>query len=134
MPAEAVQTNILSRLEIPSINLSTDAIKLEKNGGNLRTPDNLVGSYSEFQNKVFLVGHVSGVFSNLDDLIIGDEIIYSDIKYAVTSIEVTEKTEINMDLLLLPEENPTIVLMTCADEMLSDGDATHRLIITAEAK
>ena len=51
-----------------------------------------------------------------------------------SDISVQEKSEIDMLKLLKKDENDSIVLMTCAGELYKDGDASHRLIVTAVAK
>ena len=42
-----------------------------------------------------------------------------------------EKDAIDMNELLAPEDKETLVIMTCAGTLLGDGDATHRILITA---
>jgi sortase (surface protein transpeptidase) len=37
-----------------------------------------------------------------------------------------------MKELLKAEDTDTLVLMTCAGELMSNNDATHRLIVTAK--
>lgn len=133
-PAEATNYKPDTEIEIPAIGLSSDVISLKMDGPRLQTPDDVVGSFSRSKNKTFLVGHASGIFSNLVDVKIGDEITYDLLTYIVKKVEIVEKSQINMDLLLLPEDVDTIVIMTCAGEELGGGDATHRLIITAEVE
>ncbi len=47
---------------------------------------------------------------------------------------VKEKSMISMSELLKADDKETIVIMTCAGESLENGDATHRLIVTAVAE
>ena len=74
------------------------------------------------------------MFQNLDEIKHGDAIYYNNKMYLVSDISVQEKSEIDMLKLLKKDENDSIVLMTCAGELYKDGDASHRLIVTAVAK
>lgn len=133
-PAQATEYEAATSIEIPSIGLVADVELMKMKNGKLATPDDAVGGYSGAANKTFLVGHVSNVFRDLQDVRVGDEIVYDLVRYNVSKVEVLKKSDINMDLLLLPEEKDTIVVMTCAGERISAGDATHRLIITASVE
>ena len=133
-PAKAVEMEAATDIKIPEIGLSADVTLLTMEHGMLKTPDKIVGSYSRAKNKTFLVGHSFGVFENLDKLNVGDEIYYDLVNYKITNIEILEKSDISMDALLAPADVDTIVLMTCAGEVFSDGDASHRLVITAVVK
>lgn len=134
MPAKATALDVATEIEIPVVGISSDVTMLRLQNYKLDTPDEIVGAYTRAKNKTFLVGHSTGVFAGLENLKIGDEIIYDLMKYIVKKVEILEKTEISMDKLLLPAEKDTIILMTCAGESLGDRDATHRLIITAEVQ
>ena len=130
-PAEAADAyTVDNSLAIPNIGLISDVTSLELSNGELLTPDTIVGSYSK-TNTTLLIGHSSGVFNNLDQVKIGDEISYSDKKYTVTKITYAAKEAIDMNKLLAPSDQESIVLMTCAGKMLENNDATHRLIIFA---
>lgn len=118
-------------LVIPSINLTSGVTKLHLKDHKLNTPDTIVGSYSPHANKTFLIGHSSTVFKNLDQVKVGDEISYNNIKYLISKMEVYEKSDINMNEVLKSEEKDTIIIMTCAGEPMGEKDATHRLIVTA---
>ena len=133
-PVKATEYEAATNMEISSIGLMADVSLIGIDDGKLATPDSVVGSYSRARNKTFLVGHASGVFQDLSKIEIDDVITYDLVEYIVTKVEILEKSEINMDLLLLPEEKDTIVVMTCAGEMLGGGDATHRLIVTASVE
>ena len=100
----------------------------------MKTPDTIVGSYSRHEHKIFLFGHASGIFKNLANLQIGDEIVYQSITYKINSMIIEEKSMINMAEVLEEEEKDTLVLMTCAGEDLGNGDSTHRLLVTATAE
>ena len=104
---------------------------LQLTNEGLKTPSSIVGSYSKFNNKTLLIGHSTTVFDSLDKVKIGDNVEYSDNNYKVKKIEYLEKAEINMNELLKEDKKDTIVIMTCAGELLENGDATERLIITA---
>ena len=130
-PAGALDYVISSDLKIPSIGLKTDVAALSIEDGNLNTPDTIVGSYSRFKNTTLLIGHSTTVFRHLDNLQIGDEIVYNNSSYYIVSRRIQEKTDISMAKLLKESYADTLVLMTCAGELLGNGDATHRLIVTA---
>ena len=133
MPAGATDYKISANIRIPSINLSSDVTELQRDGRKLHTPETIVGSYTEAENKILLIGHSVTVFENLDQLVIGDEIWYDGREYRIEDITVPKKEQINMNKVLKSEETDTLVLMTCAGEDLGAGDATHRLILTAKA-
>ena len=133
--AEAAQSyEISAELNIPSINLASDVTTLQLENRELKTPDSIVGSFSRAENKTLLIGHSSTVFQNLNRIAFGEEINYNDHIYTVQKIETLEKSEIDMSKLLARAKKDTLVIMTCADDDLGNGDATHRLIVTAEIK
>lgn len=131
-PAEAVANyQISANLSIPAIGLKSDVTELSLHDNNLDTPDTIVGSYSRADNKTLLIGHSTTVFEHLDDVHLGDIIEYNETSYTVISYKIQAKSDISMARLLKSADKDTIVLMTCAGELLDNGDATHRLIITA---
>ena len=130
-PAEATNYEISAKLAIPAIGLTSDVTALELEDHQLDTPDYIVGSFTRAKNKTLLIGHSTTVFSNLNEIKLGDEIFYDETNYKITNIEVLEKPDVDMDKILATEDVDTLVLMTCAGELLTNGDATHRLIITA---
>lgn len=132
-PAEATNYEISSKLMIPSINFYSDVTDLELINNMLDTPDSIVGSYSENKNKTLLIGHKNTVFQNLDGVMIGDVVNYGGVEYSIVKARLATKESIDMEELLEPTKLDTIVIMTCAGKDLGNGDATHRLIITAEA-
>ena len=118
-------------LEIPSIELISGVTKLKLKNRKLDTPDSVVGSYSQSLNKTFLIGHSTTVFKDLDQVKINDVIIYNNTEYKITEMGVFRKSDIDMKDILKAEKEDTLVLMTCAGEIINSTDATHRLIITA---
>ncbi|MBR2543216.1 sortase [Candidatus Saccharibacteria bacterium] len=130
LPTKSIYA-IDTQLKIPAINLVSDVTILESKNGKLDTPDLIVGSFSRAENKTLLVGHSTTIFENLDKLKINDTVIYKSKLYKVKKRELLEKNEISMRQVLKNESDDTIVLMTCAGEMLENMDATHRLIVTA---
>ena len=132
--ADATNYEISAELEIPAIGLASEVTTLKLKYHHLETPRTIVGSFAREANKVLLIGHSSTVFRDLDDLAVDDEIIYDETLYKVLSSEVIAKTDVDMGELLAATEKDTIVIMTCAGETLGDNDATHRLIVTAEAE
>ena len=134
-PAEAAKSyEISTKLNIPSINLTTDVATLQLENRELKTPDAIVGSFSRADNKTLLIGHSTTVFQNLNNVKIGDEINYNNGIYVVKNIKVLEKANVDMSKILAPAEKQTLEIMTCIGDLLDGGDATHRLIITAEIK
>lgn len=134
-PAEAAEAyEIDGELLIPSIGLEADVTKLELEEGGLQTPSTIAGSYTRFDNKTLLIGHSTTVFTDLEDVKIGDEIKYNEKVYKVQRIDLLVKDKIDMDELLKASEKDTLVIMTCAGKLLDGGDATHRLIITASSE
>ena len=133
LPAEAAQYEIDTTLSIPAIDLESDVTKLTLDDHRLNTPDTIVGSFSRAKNKTLLIGHSSTVFGDLKNVQVGDEIIYGDFHYIISDIVVMEKTEILMDELLREANVDTLLIMTCAGEVYDNGDASHRLIVTAVA-
>lgn len=133
-PAEATNYDVSAKLLIPSIGLSSDVTTVTLIGNKLETPDTIVGSYSAADNKTLLFGHSSTVFHNLDDIKIGDLISYDNNEYRIVMARLALKESIEMEEIMAGTERDTIVIMTCAGEDLGGGDATHRLIIYAEAE
>ncbi len=130
-PADATRLDVAAELSIPAIDLTSDVTNLKLNGTKLDTPATIVGSYSQAKNKTLLIGHSTTVFENLNQVQVGNEIDYGGKKYVVKESEILAKVEIDMNELLAGAETDTLVVMTCAGELLGGGDATHRLIITA---
>ncbi len=130
-PAGAVDYDVSGYLSIPAIDLHSDVTSLDLDGNRLNTPDYIVGSYSQSSNKTLLIGHSTTVFENLHSIMLGDEIVYDNKTYTVVERYVEAKESIVMGDLMRAESRDTIVLMTCAGELLGDGDATHRLIVVA---
>ena len=132
--AEASNYEISDSIEIPSIHLYSEVTTLKLIDRKLNTPDDIVGSFSQNKNKTLLIGHVSTVFEHLNDVLVGDSIIYNSTTYTVTDTNTLPKTNIKMNELLASSEKPTIVIMTCAGDFISQYDTTHRLIVTAQAE
>jgi LPXTG-site transpeptidase (sortase) family protein len=133
-PAEAIDYDISTTINIPSINLVSSVTELKLKDHRLETPDTIVGSYSRRNsNRTLLVGHSTTVFSDLNDIRLGDIVAYGDKVYVVEDITTKDKTSIDMNELLRAEEGEreTLVIMTCAGEIYENGDASHRLLVTA---
>ena len=132
--AEARSYETSANLNISSISLNAPVTKLNVESGKLETPIDIVGSYSTNINKTLLIGHASGVFKNLANVKTDDEIIYNGETYRVISSETIEKSAVNMERLLANTKRPVLKIMTCAGEYYEQGDASHRLIVTAVGK
>ena len=76
MPVQAASPEAVTVIEIPAAGIVSDVTLMNYSGRKLSTPDNMVGAYSRNFNKTFLVGHSTGVFSNLSKVNVGDIIIY----------------------------------------------------------
>lgn len=133
-PAEAIETKITGGIAIPSINLISAVTELELEDHRLNTPDTIVGSFSQNQNKTLLIGHSSTVFKNLYQTKVGDSIFYNNVEYKIIKTTTLLKSEIDMDDVLREEANETLIIMTCAGEPMGEKDATHRLLVTALKK
>ncbi len=132
-PAEAVQYDVSSRIEIPSIGLSSDVTRMRLVEHKLATPDTIVGSYTQAYHKTLLVGHASTVFSDLNLVEVGEKIYYGGKEYVVNKIEFYRKEDVEMDKVLMGADNDTIIVMTCAGKLYGT-DASHRLLVTATAE
>ena len=133
-PAKAHDYEISGAFSIPSIGLESDVTTLELKNRKLDTPDTIVGSYSRSDGKTLLIGHSTTVFQGLDQVKLGDEFVYNGKSYYVDDISVMAREDISMMDLLKKEDRETLVVMTCAGELLGGGEATHRLIITASVR
>ena len=130
-PASAKYYQVDGNLSIPELGLYSDVTTLSLNGNNLDTPDTIVGSFSNHDNKTLLIGHSTTVFTDLYKVSLGDMVEYNGKSYKIEKIETLEKAQVDMDSILSESRTDTIVIMTCAGELLEHGDATHRLIVTA---
>ncbi len=132
-PASAASnTEIITTLRIPSINLASDVAKITLQNGELQIPNDIVGEFHISKKNHLLMGHSTTIFKNLEDLEVGDTIYYGANRYTISLEEIKDKEDINMKELLKNTGFEKITLMTCAGELLGDQDATKRLIITAE--
>ncbi|MDO4612375.1 MAG: class F sortase [Candidatus Saccharibacteria bacterium] len=131
LPAEATEYMISSSLSIPEIELSAEVTELELDDEGLETPDKIVGSFSYAENKTLLIGHSTTVFEDLSQVGAGSVVVYDGREYIVREAKTLAKDRIDMRKVLAEAEVDTIVMMTCAGELFGDGDATHRLILTA---
>lgn len=129
-PADALD---YPHLSIPSISLDTPVATVELIDHQLTAPATIAGVYRAAPHKLFLLGHSTTVFRDLHRAELGNEFTYDGQTFRITHITTIPKAEISMSTLLKAEEHDTIVIMTCAGELLANQDATHRLIITAIA-
>lgn len=130
-PVEARHYEVSGNLNIPAIGLNSDITTLELNDHRLETPDTIIGSYSKYGSKVLLIGHSTTVFKDLNKTRLGDYVYYNGELFVVGEIKTLSKGDIDMNMILAPTKNPSIIMMTCAGEPLVNHDATHRLIVTA---
>lgn len=130
-PAQASDYEVSGELMIPGIGLESEVVKVDMRERKLETPDTVVGSYTSAENKTLLVGHSTTVFTDLDKVKLGNEMLYNGVTYKVKKIETSVRERVHMNELLKREDEDTLVIMTCAGELLGNGEATHRLIVTA---
>ena len=128
---KATEYDIAGKILIPSIGLHSDVTNLALTNGKIETPDDIVGSYSKYDNKTLLIGHSGTVFHDLNNVSVDDYIIYGDKLYRVVSSETFLKSDISMNELLRKSPRDTLLIMTFAGEAVGEKDATHRLILTA---
>lgn len=131
-PVSSIEATSYPELRIPNIELSTPVAPLEMTEHQLIAPATIAGSYSQAENKQFIIGHSSTVFHELDQSALYQHIYYNDVEYTITRVETLKKADVDMDAILAPANVDTLVIMTCAGTPLPEQDATHRLIITAE--
>lgn len=131
-PTPLVDAASYPALEIPAINLKTPVASVELIDRQLAVPATIAGVYQPFENKLFIIGHSSTVFQNLDQLEVGQAFSYNGQHFLVTDRIILEKSAISMNALLSDAPDKTIIIMTCAGEPLPNQDATHRLIVTAK--
>lgn len=130
-PAPLADAASYPPLKIPAINLETPVTTVELVNHQLAVPATIAGVYQPFENKLFIIGHSSTVFQNLDQLSIEDQITYDGELYTIIDRITLPKSDISMNDLLADAPQKTIIIMTCAGEPLPNQDATHRLILTA---
>lgn len=118
-------------LEIPAITLSTDVQQVQLENHRFAVPDAVAGAYRSYQNKVFIMGHRNTVFVDLEKVKAGDVIVYDGIEYLVESAKIMQKSEVDMSEILADSDVPTLILMTCAGQQITETDFTHRLVVTA---
>ncbi len=121
-------------ITIDAIGLDAPVMQSAINENTLSVPEQIAASYSTTQTKTLIFGHSSTVFKDLHQVSMGDEIVYRNQTYHVINTKEQRKDEISMSEILAPTKTPTIILMTCSGDLIpgSNGDHTHRLIITAE--
>lgn len=118
-------------LEIPSISLSTPVEPLSLENHELISPATIAGSYQRFENKLFIIGHASTVFQNLNQVQEGDLISYDGNTYQIFLLETVAKSDIDMSSIIGNTPTPVMIIMTCAGTPLPGQDATHRLLVYA---
>lgn len=133
-PAEAVHYDVSGQLNIPSIGLASDVTTLTLSDHKLDTPDTIVGAYSQAARKTLLIGHSTTVFTELDQVKLNADINYSGQAYRVIALDMVRKSDVDMQQVLSAAEQDTLIIMTCAGQLIGGGDSTHRLMVTAIAE
>jgi hypothetical protein len=139
LPAEAINPDF--HLSIAGANLANSPVlNVEKQGTIIPVPDHEIGRFMPINsNATLLVGHSSGVFKDLKNLTINDEIHLDAETYQIKYIETLPIETIDMnkvlypDLPALPKNAKVLVLMTCAgDRNVFTNTYSQRLIIYAK--
>lgn len=130
-PVASLDLENYPTLNIPSIGLSTPVTEIYLENHELIAPATIAGIYHAHPNKLFIIGHSSTIFKDLHQTAIGDIFEYNHKFYKIIVSETLEKSAIDMADILADADKETIIIMTCAGELLPHQDATHRLIITA---
>lgn len=130
-PAPVANASSLPQLNIPSINLATPVTPVNVVEHEFIVPSQIAGFYTQAENKIFIMGHSSTVFKNLEHVQVGDILNYNGTTYIIQKTETLPKANISMNQILQAEKEETLIIMTCAGQPLANQDATHRLIITA---
>lgn len=130
-PTPTANASSLPKLIISSINLNTPVETVELENRKLVAPATIAGVYHSAKNKIFIIGHSSTVFQNLNQVQTGEFFLYNDKFYQVQKTEQLAKADISMLEILQEEDQETIIIMTCAGTPLPNQDATHRFILTA---
>lgn len=128
-----VDATSLPQLSIPSINLETPVSTVELVDRQLVAPAAIAGIYHAAENKLFIIGHSSSVFKNLQQVHLNGTFTFDQKTYQINDIQIVIKADISMKQILKAESEETVIIMTCAGDPLPNQDATHRLIITAKA-
>lgn len=130
-PVSSIEATHYPKLSIGAIDLETPVAALEMVDRQLIAPASIAGSYQSSENKVLIIGHSSTVFESLHQVALADTFNYADRTYRIDQIETLAKSDVDMNAILAPATEDTIIIMTCAGEPLPNQDATHRLIVTA---
>lgn len=121
-------------LSIASIDLDSPVEPITPVERKLEAPTSIAGAYSQNNNKTLIIGHSTTVFQNLHNVKIGEELTYGNRIYQIINTEVVLKQDVNMKEILKGANRDTLIIMTCAGELLQNQDATHRLLVTAVLK
>lgn len=136
-PAEAASQSLdtpVTSMSIPTIGLQSAVAEVALKDKKLSAPDRIVGSYKKKNsNKTLLIGHSTTAFKNLKNVTVDEIVIYDNKLYKIQSTETLRKEDINMNSLVRGKKDDpeTIIIMTCSGSLYEDGDASHRLIVTA---
>ena len=84
-----------------------------------------------------LDAHNTAAFKNLSNLKVGEEIYIKNrkgkwLRFRVTKAEIYAAKNLKPTILFAPTSAKQVNLITCAGTLLSNGEATHRLIVSAE--
>ena len=128
-----VEANSNLILEAPKISLKSAIKVLQLNNDyTLTAPDQIAGLYYAAENNTFIIGHSSTIFGSLHNLKLNDQIKLDNHTYKITNLYIQAKDSIIMSKVLEPKATPTLTLMTCYGEKITENDYTERLILTAE--
>ena len=153
-PPQAVLPITPSAIAIPTIDVFAEIEHVGINqAGNMEVPSSYqttawfeLGFRPGENGNAIIAGHVNnslglpGIFIDLDQLVIGDEIIVQgenseELKFVVTEVEEVDFRNAPIDEIYGPSDTPQIRLITCSGNWLPDINSyDNRLIVTATLK
>lgn len=133
-------------LYIPSIKLLSAVQGVGVNAkGNMDVPSGKTNNVGWYQygttpggvGTAVLDAHNTAAFKNLKDVAVGQKLYVQDAKgnwltFQVTKTEVYSMQTLKPSTLFAQTNNRQLNLITCAGQNLGNGEATHRLIVSAE--
>jgi LPXTG-site transpeptidase (sortase) family protein len=145
-PVLAQAPKAIGRMAIPRIGLDSDIVETYLQGSEWPIPKFVVGHLGEspragaIGNAVF-AGHLQSiasgnVFANLDRVVVGDQIIYTDPAQRQVFRVIETRVVANTDVSVLSPRpgKATVTLITCAGTWIpKDNDYDQRIVVIGEA-
>lgn len=145
-PIKAIDHGVPTWIYVPSIGLSSPikGVGIDKKG-NMDVPSGKTSDVGWYKHGTLpgntgtavLDAHVTAAFKDLEDIKIGESIyIYTStgkiLRFVTKKAKTYEAKTTDPRVLFAPSKSPDLNLITCAGTLLGDGEATHRLIVTAK--